>query len=283
MNIFPQKSAESYHPKDLFKAIESGNEPLAKEILKAHPYYVDVNNGDRMIPLKLAAKHGHLSIVKMLVKRGAEVYAKPVNNYPAVMDAAWNKHQEIVNYFLYEIPDKASGTNGLGVMINLAARQGWKDIVVKHIEKDPLAVHQRGWIGDTALHWSCHNNYAEIVTLLLDHGADIEADEINWIGGRPLHWASEHAPECTKILLERGGQVNARNVKEDSHCLSRTPLIHNACQNDDCAEVTKLLIQAGADLHAKDNHDKTALDWAKEKKNSRIAAVLENAGNMKVK
>ena len=280
MNIFQKKSAQSYRPQDLFKAIELGNESLAKEILKAHPYYLEVSNRDRMTPMKLAAKYGHLPIVKMLVKRGAEVYANPMNNYPAVMDAAWSKHQQIVDYFLYEIPDKADGTNGLGVMINLAARQGWKDIVEKHIEKDPLAVHQRGWIGDTPLHWSCHNNYPEIVILLLDHGADIEADEINWIGGRPLHWASEHAPECTKILLERGAQVNARNVKEGSHCLSRTPLIHNACQKDDCAEVTYLLIQAGADLQAKDNQGKTALDWAKENRNTRIAAVLENSDKM---
>jgi hypothetical protein len=32
-------------------------------------------------------------------------------------------------------------------------RQGWVEIVRKHIERDPLAVHQRGWIGDTPLHW----------------------------------------------------------------------------------------------------------------------------------
>ena len=65
-------------------------------------------------------------------------------SYLAIMDAAWNKHQQVVDYFLNEIPDKAIGTNGLGVAINLAAQQGWTAIVAKHIARDPLAVHQRG-------------------------------------------------------------------------------------------------------------------------------------------
>jgi len=45
-----------------------------------------------------------------------------MSTYPPVIQAAWNKHAEVVKYFLEEIPDKAAGTNGLGVAINLAAR-----------------------------------------------------------------------------------------------------------------------------------------------------------------
>src|SRR5207237_690847 len=162
--------------------------------------------------------------------------------------ANWNKRQPVVDYFLNQIPDKATGTNGLGVAINLAARQGWTEIVRKHIAADPLAVHQRGWIGDSPLHWPSHNNHAEIVGLLLDAGAVIEADEINCYGGKPLHWASEHAPDTARLLLERGAEVNSRNRRSESEFHGVTPLIMNATQTDDCAEVTELLIAAGADL-----------------------------------
>ena len=173
-----------------------------------------------------------------------------------------------------EIPDKAAGTNKLGVAINLAARQGWIYIVEKHIEYDPLAVHQRGWIGDTPLHWSCHNNYADIVNLLLDNGADIEADEINWIGGKPLHWASEHAPDTTRILLDRGAKVNTFNEKKDSRCYKRTPLIHNAGQGEDCSEITQMLLDAGAETHHKEVEGLTALDLAKKQGNDQIIRQL---------
>ena len=177
-----------------------------------------------------------------------------------------------------EIPDKASGTNGLGITVNLAARQGWTDIVRGHIEADPLAVHQRGWIGDTALHWPAHNGYVEILELLLNAGADIEADEIGWAEGKPLHWASEHQPDSIALLLSRGANVNARNIKEGSDFQGCTPLIMNGTQKNDCAEVTKVLIEAGADLEATDAKGKTALEHATEKGLTRIPEMLRAHG-----
>jgi ankyrin repeat protein len=164
------------------------------------------------------------------------------------------------------------------VTINLAARQGWSDIVRKHLEVDPLSVHQRGWIGDTALHWSAHNNHVEIVALLLDAGADIEADEIGCYGGKPLHWASEHAPVAVELLLGRGADVNSRNVKVDSEFYGMTPLIMNATQKDDCSEVTELLLGARAEIHATDAAGKTALAHAQERGLTRIVEVLRQHG-----
>ena len=54
------------------------------------------------------------------------------------------------------------------------------------------------------------------------------------------------------------------------------PLIMNATQKDDCAEVCELLLDAGADIQATDAAGKTAHDWAKETGLKRIRAVLEN-------
>ena len=275
MNFF-KKSSSDPSLKSFFKAVKSGDESEVKAILKKCPHFLETKIDEYMTPLKTAAACGQLGVVKLLVKKGAEVYSNPMSSYPAVMDASWNKQQEVVDYFLNDIPDRATGTNGLGVAINLAAREGWTEIVRKHIERDPLAVHQRGWIGDTPMHWACHNNFAEIVTLLLDNGADIEADEINWIGGKPLHWASEHAPATTKILLDRGAEVNSRNERKDSPCYGRTPLIHNSTQGEDCSEITQMLLDAGADPSAQDALGKTAQEWAKEKNNTNILSVLKS-------
>ena len=276
MIFFNKKSSRNYSLKSLFKAIRVGNVDDVMAILKSYPYFIEAKIDEYMTPLKTAAACGQLEIVKILVEKGAEVYSNPMASYPAVMDASWGKQQHIVDYFLKDIPEKAVGTNGLGVTINLAAREGWTEIVRKHIERDPLAIHQRGWIGDTPLHWSCHNGYIDIVNLLIDHGADIEADEINWIGGKPLHWASEHSPATTKMLLESGANVNSRNEKESSPCCGRTPLIHNATQREDCSEITEQLLKAGADKNATDVKGKTALQWAEEKNNTKIVSVLKS-------
>jgi ankyrin repeat protein len=266
----------------IFPAIEAGDLVTVRRLLEEDPGLVHVRHSDPQLhhwtTLQFAAARGQLAVCRLLVERGAEVYTNPWNTYPPVIQAAWNKHSEVVTYFLEEIPDKAAGTNGLGVAMNLAARQGWAEIVRKHIERDPLAVHQRGWIGDAPLHWPSHNNYADIVTMLLDAGAEINADEINCYGGKPLHWASEHAPAAVRVLLERGADVNSRNLKADSEFHGMTPLIMNATQKDDCSEVTELLISAGADIAAVDANGKTALRHAQEHGPAKIQEVLRRHG-----
>lgn len=266
----------------IFSQIIAGDVEGVRKLLDGDSGLVHARQGDtddEWTTLQCAAAKGQLSICKLLVERGAEVYTNPMSTYPPVIQAAWNRHQDIVDYFLREIPEKAAGTNGLGVTINLAARQGWLDLVRRHIAADPLSVHQRGWIGDTPLHWPAHNGFVEIVEMLLDAGAAIEADEINCYGGKPLHWASEHAPRTVELLLRRGADVNSRNLKRDSEFYGMTPLIMNATQKDDCAEVTELLLQAGADICAVDARGKTALNYADEYALHRIADVLRGARN----
>lgn len=251
---------------------------LAKvpDLLHTH----DSEDWEERTLLHCAARYAKLDIVKFLVQQGAEVYSHPHHSYPAVFIA--NQYQyfpdrpngkAIVDYFLDEIPDRAEGTLGTGATIHIAARLGFTEVVRKHLELDPLAVHQRGWLGDTPLHWSCHNGHIDIVRMLIDAGADIEADEINCYGGKPLHWASEHEVEVVKFLLSRGAQVDSINRLASSDFYSITPLLMNACQRDDCAEVTELLLNAGASLNVK-FEGKTPLEVAASKGNSRIEAVL---------
>jgi len=63
-------------------------------------------------------------------------------------------------------------------------------------------------------------------------------------------------------------------MKADSEFFGMTPLIMNATQKNDCAEVTELLIIAGADFAAVDGKGKTALAYAREFGLTRIQEVL---------
>ena len=267
----------------LFKHVVAGEPGTVRQWLDEHDYLIHARNPDadawdEQSLLHAAAKYGHLDIVQLLVERGAEVYSNPMASYPPVIVAARNDKHSVVEYFLREIPKLGHGTNNLGVTANLAARQGWTDIVRAHIAADPLSVHQRGWIGDTPMHWPAHNGLVEILEILIEAGADFEADEVNCYGGKPLHWASESKPDAVQMLIDRGAQVDSRNVLETSDFHGATPLIMNARQRDDCSEVTTLLLEAGADIHAQDAKGKTALARALDKNLKRIPDVLRQHG-----
>lgn len=261
--------------------IRAGNLDAVRAAVAENPDLVHTvdpcgENEQERTALHCAARHAHLDICKFLVEKGAEVYSHPTASYPAVFWAFHNRYsqdrpdsQAVVDYFLQEIPDKAEGTAGFGLTINIAARLGFTEIVKKHIDRDPLAVHCRGWIGDTPLHWSSHNGHLEIVELLLEAGADIEADEINCYGGKPLHWASEHEPEVVELLLRHGARVDSLNVKSGGEFEGITPLGMNALMKDDCAEVTGLLIAAGADSSV-------------EFKGRSLIQIAEDQGNHKI-
>lgn len=270
-------------PAQLLASVRANDLAGAAEALDACPELADLPNlaarksegpdWDEVAPLHIAAKLGHLGMARLLVERGATVYSHPFNSYPAVMVAGWEKHQPLVDYFLDEIPHLAAGTLGVGIACNLAGRQGWIKQVRMHLERDPLAVHQRGWIGDTPLHWPSHNGHIEIVELLLNHGADPNAEECNWIGGTPVHWAAERHSAILRMLAGAGGDVNARVTRPGSDHLGATPLIWCAKQNDDCVEAAQTLLDLGADPALTDAEGKTALDHARPG----IAALLKSA------
>ena len=264
-----------------FAAIRIGNLKEVVRLLDAHPWLVDVVNPERGInerqSLHCAAGHGRLDIVRELVARDAEIHPYAPYHYPPVIVAHWEKQEEVKGYFLDEIPDRAAGTNGLGVGIVMAARCGWVDIVREHTLRDSLAVFQKGPIFETALHWAAHNGFIEVVEILLAAGAAVEADETGLYGGKPLHWASEHQPDSVRLLLEHGADVNSRNMQLGDY-YGRTPLIMNASQDKDCHEVTEQLIEAGADIRATDGSGQTALDHAVAGGRMGIAEVLRRSG-----
>ena len=94
---------------------------------------------------------------------------------------------------------------------------------------------------------------AEIVRLLISHGADLNALDIT--ESTPLHMASfSWTPDVVRILIENGASVNAQN-ETHSTPLHRASLLGNP-------EIVRLLIEHGADVTALDWNHKTPLHLA---------------------
>lgn len=155
-----------------------------------------------------------------------------------------------------------------------------KQFVIKTAE-DQLATEMKQSIIEsrnsekmTPLHLAAAHGYIEIVRLLLEHGADLEAkDEY---GDTPLSWAigDECAP-IVHLLLKHGADVNTQNA-----VLKSTPL-HEAVYDD--AGIARLLIEYGANMEALDNCGETPLMIARRANgnNASITKFLERAPEIK--
>jgi ankyrin repeat protein len=105
--------------------------------------------------------------------------------------------------------------------------------------------------GRTALHHASASGRVEVVRLLLDKGADKDAEDgVYW---RPLHYASDegHAG-VVRLLLQRGAATDADEEAEDK---GEQPL-HLACAHGS-VEVVRLLLDAGANQGAWDDECRT--------------------------
>lgn len=112
----------------------------------------------------------------------------------------------------------------------------------------------------------------ELMSLLLDEGADIDAEDNE--GATPLHCSvgSRGSVEAAKLLLDRRADIEAKNNKGE------TPL-HRAAFWEETEGVVELLLDSGADIEARNDNGETPLHYASLHTSCGImASILLNRG-----
>ena len=130
--------------------------------------------------------------------------------------------------------------------------------------------------GLTPLHHAARGSAVDVVTALLDAGAEIEVrNAINSDASTPLHYAVSHnTPAVVRILLDAGADVQAEHGFHGA-----TPLHFAAERGDDHAlEVVTVLLEAGADVRAQTWAESTPLHYAATSGLPAVAMALLNAG-----
>jgi ankyrin repeat protein len=122
--------------------------------------------------------------------------------------------------------------------------------------------------GGTPLMYSAVVGSLEGMTMLLDHGADVNAP--NSVGATPLMWAASDLAKV-QLLLARGANPKAVSQR------GRTALFL-AARSDRSADIVKLLIAAGADVHAVDAAKMTVLHSAAGGNDTETIRQVVNAG-----
>lgn len=112
-----------------------------------------------------------------------------------------------------------------------------------------LDAYERGYAKNTAL----HNYYLnkDLLKYLIAQGADIECP--NAYGKRPLHVQSSYGTNLVSVLLELGADI------ECVDSMGNTPLIAAVAAHK--VEATKILLEHGANINAKNQLNFNALEY----------------------
>jgi len=164
----------------LVTAAERGHVAIAKGLL-AHGASINIPNANSNTPLLFAASYGHLELVSLLLEHGAQVNQSGQRNNTALV--------RLVSL----------------LVIFLRCHRCCRRSRCNSVElTDHLYLHD-------AQHWASEDGYFEIVDLLLDARANVDAR--NQLGDTALHLAATKGhPHVIELLLDRGANRYIKNV-----------------------------------------------------------------------
>ena len=276
----------------LYTAIEKGDVEMVRLLVEAG---ADVNAAAGFggnTPLHEAVEQGDAEIVKILVAAGADVNAEGYFDRTPLSLAAEEGATEIMQILLGSGPDADTSEGGedkeaasmpsIGSeALYTAIEKGDHEMVRLLVEAGADVNAAEGFGGNTPLHEAVEQGDAEIVKILVAAGADVNAE--GYFDRTPLSLAAEEgATEIMQILLGSGPDADTPASGEDKEAAS-TPSIgsealYTAIEKGDVAMV-RLLVEAGADVNAAEGFGgNTPLHEAVEQGDAEIVKILVEAG-----
>ena len=175
-------------------AAERGDLEEVRRILAEAPELArqDAAGSDEHQPLHYAVYGNQLDVVEHLLAAGADplkgIYPHREATSPRAMafDRGLSAIVEAIDAHLA----KQWGTSDVGKDLGMAAGRGDIDGVASILDGDASALNARDNRGRTALHLAVEGAHLGLATMLLDRGAEVDAEDAE--GRRPLQMALHH-------------------------------------------------------------------------------------------
>uniref|UniRef100_S4RWH8 Poly [ADP-ribose] polymerase n=1 Tax=Petromyzon marinus TaxID=7757 RepID=S4RWH8_PETMA len=243
------------------------------EYLLQHGADVHAKDKGGLVPLHNACSYGHYEVAELLVKRGAVVNVADLWKFTPLHEAAAKGKYEICKLLLKHGADPTKKNRDGNTPLDLV-KEGDTDIqdllrgdaaLLDAAKKGCLARVQKLCSGEnvncrdsqgrnsTPLHLAAGYNNLEVAEYLLEHGADVNAQDKG--GLIPLHNAASYGHvDIAALLIKYSACVNATDK------WAFTPL-HEAAQKGR-TQLCALLLAHGADPSMKNQEGQTPLDLA---------------------
>ena len=196
-------------PGSIHDAAANGDLETVKGIVEQEPWRVNQDDRHEWRPIFHAGLWRHYSVVKFLLDSGADLAA----------------HDGYVMHYSGQVPDNKAVVSLLVAYGGLdahakppseLARQFICSVFLANARRvstmlrdHPTLVQERYARGDIALHHAARNGDLEVVTQLVNNGADINATADH--GHFPLYCAAGHGHVATtRFLVQNGADLEAR-------------------------------------------------------------------------
>ena len=242
----------------LFDAAERGCIELMGDVL-ANGASVAARDRFGNTALLRAAHGGKSAAVKFLIDKSSDVNHQNVAGSTALLRAV-NMNRGRTSRILLQAKADSNKQNRRNVSPLIAAAFNGNVRLVKLLIEAGARSDLRDATGKGALVYAAAKGYAQIITMLLDSGLGV--DETYAHGLTPLMWAAGHTNDvpvsegqaAVKLLLGRGATLGLVDDR------GRTALMIAAERGH--AELTKMLLDAGARRERRDAEGKKAADLA---------------------
>ena len=153
-------------------------------------------------------------------------------------------------------------------LLHIAAEEG-KDQVVRMLLDKGADVNAQGGLYGNALQAASYGGYDRVVQILLDKGADVNAQGGEY--GNALYTASRGGhDQVVQILLDKGADINAQGGLYGNALQAASSEGHN--------QVVQILLDKGADINAQGGHYGNALQAASAGDCDRVVQMLLDKG-----
>jgi len=221
--------------------------------------------------LHVAVRANNFPEVQRLVSAGAPVDARdPLGSTP-LLDAAWEGNLDIAAFLLKHGADVNARHGEAGsTPLQYAVLTGRVPLVRLLLDAGARATGEYR-DGQSLLHAAAARGSVPVLDLLLDN-AKMNVQTLDSNGNTPLDSAVLHGQQGAVETLLRH-HADAKYV----HPIDGRGALHEACMRG-FADLLQPLLDAGADLNARDRFGQTPLDIALAYKNGKVVATLLQLG-----